>query len=128
MKNKIILNLTVVSLIIIINANYLMGQTSQSNSEDVKAGMSFELYQNTPEPFNDVTNIKFEVKKKEEIRLDVYNSTGIKVANLVSGILEPGQYSVNFKANHSMIEGIYYYVLSQDNSTEIKRMIYKLVE
>ena len=128
MKNKIILNLTVISLIMIINANYLMGQTSQSNSEDLKAGMSFELYQNTPEPFNDVTNIKFEVKKKEEIRLDVYNSTGIKVENLVSGILEPGQYSVNFKANHSMIEGIYYYVLSQDNSTEIKRMIYKLVE
>ena len=128
MNNKILLNLTVVSLIIIINANYLLGQTSQSNSEDVKAGMSFELYQNTPEPFYDVTNIKFEVKKKEEIRLDVYNSTGVKVVNLVSGILEPGQYSVNFKANHSMIEGIYYYVLSQDNSTEIKRMIYKLVE
>ena len=128
MNNKILLNLTVVSLIVIINANYIMGQTSQSNSDDVKTGMSFELYQNTPEPFYDVTNIKFEVKKKEEIRLDVYNSTGIKVANLVSGILEPGQYSVNFKANHSMIEGIYYYVLSQDKSSEIKRMVYKLFE
>ena len=128
MNNKILLNLTVVSLIVIINANYIMGQTSQSNSDDVKTGMSFELYQNTPEPFYDVTNIKFEVKKKEEIRLDVYNSTGIKVANLVSGIMEPGQYSVNFKANHSMIEGIYYYVLSQDKSSEIKRMVYKLFE
>lgn len=128
MKNKIILNLTVVSLIIIINANFLMGQTSQSYSEDTKAGMSFELYQNTPEPFNDITNIKFEVKKKEEIRLDVYNSTGEKTANLVSGILEPGQYSVYFKADQSMKEGIYFYALRQGKSTEIKRMIYKLLE
>ncbi|MBK7159911.1 MAG: hypothetical protein IPH77_15605 [Ignavibacteria bacterium] len=53
MKNKILLNLTVVSLIIIIIkcGNCLLGQTSQSNSEDViikrKVGMSFELYQNT---------------------------------------------------------------------------------
>ncbi len=128
MKNKSIRNLTIISLLIIINTNYLMGQTPQSKSEDIKDGKSYELYQNTPEPFYDVTSIKFEVLKKEEIRLDVFNSTGEKVENLVSGILEPGQYNVYFKADHSMKEGTYFYVISKDNSSEIKRMIYKLLK
>lgn len=126
MKNKSIRNLTIISLLIIFNTNYLIGQTSQSNSDNVTASKSFELYQNTPEPFYDVTIIKFEVQKKEEIRLDVFNSTGEKVENLVTGIMEPGQYNVYFKADQSMKEGTYYYVLSQDKSFEIKRMIYKL--
>lgn len=126
MKNNYISILTIAVTILIINTVYTPAQTSQSNSNDNEAYKSFELYQNSPDPFYGVTKIKFDVIKKAEILLDVFSSNGDKIANLVSGVLEPGQYSVYFKADESMKEGAYFYSLRQNKSTEIKRMVYKL--
>ncbi len=126
MKNNHKSILTIAVSILIINTVYTPAQTSQSISNDNEVYKSFELYQNSPDPFYGITKIKFDVNKKAEILLDVFSSDGEKVANLVSGEMEPGQYSVYFKADESMKEGAYFYVLRQNKSTEIKRMVYKL--
>lgn len=126
MKNKYLSILTISVSLLIINTVYTAAQTSQSVSNEKTILKSFELYQNSPDPFTGITKIKFDVLTKGEILLDVFNSVGEKVAELVSGVMEPGQYSVYFKADESMREGVYYYSLRQGKSNEIKRMVYKL--
>lgn len=82
----------------------------------------FELYQNYPNPFNPVTNIKFDIANSAFTSLKVYNSLGKEVAALVNEILSPGSYQYSFDAGNYP-SGIYYYKISTDNYTQIKKMI-----
>ena len=83
----------------------------------------FNLSQNYPNPFNPVTNIKFEFDKNTKARLTVYDVLGNKVADLFNGRVERGRrYKVKFDGS-SLSSGVYYYKLTGNNKTEIKKMI-----
>jgi hypothetical protein len=59
---------------------------------------TFALEQNFPNPFNPATNVSFAVAEERSVRLVVYNSLGVEVAELVNEVLIPGRYTVNFDA------------------------------
>lgn len=83
----------------------------------------FNLEQNYPNPFNPATTIKFAFDKNTKAQLKVYNVLGIEVANLFNETVEAGKiYEINFNASQ-LSSGVYYYQLSGDNKTEIKKMI-----
>ena len=82
-------------------------QTQTSNTEVFE----YQLLNNYPNPFNPETVIKFSLKEKSNVTLDVYNIAGQKVAELVSGEMEKGFYERKFDGT-KLSSGVYIFRLS----------------
>jgi len=101
------------------------GTFEYSNEIEVDAIglLSFYLEQNYPNPFNPNTIIKFGFDKNTKAQLKVYDVLGNEVANLFNETVEAGKlYEINFNAS-GLSSGVYYYQLSGDSKTEIKKML-----
>lgn len=83
---------------------------------------NFSLSQNYPNPFNPETKIKFQISNSSEVKLTVFDNAGREVAILVNQFLKAGNYEFNFNAK-GLSSGIYFYRLSSENFSEIKKMI-----
>ena len=83
---------------------------------------SFVLHQNYPNPFNPDTRIKYQVARKGNIQLAVYNVLGQRVQTLLNRIHETGSYSVTFNAT-GIPSGIYYYKLTAGSLVQVRKMI-----
>lgn len=84
------------------------------------------LYQNFPNPFNPNTKINFDIRNKTYAQLTVYNTIGQKISDLISQVLNPGKYSVDFNINDFgdiLTSGIYFYTLKTDNFTTSRKML-----
>ncbi len=82
----------------------------------------YALGQNYPNPFNPETTISFGVPARSFVSLDVFDVLGREVANLVHGLREPGNYSVNFDGS-GLASGVYVYKLTSGNLTVAKKMM-----
>ena len=83
----------------------------------------FTLYQNYPNPFNPKSIISFQLPKIANVNLKVYDILGRKVATLFENErMESGTYDIEFDGS-SFSSGIYFYKLSADNFSEMKKMI-----
>jgi hypothetical protein len=100
------------------------GSFSYSNiiETEVSAPSSFSLEQNYPNPFNPSTTIRFSIPVETEVRLNVYNTLGQEVAEILSGRLKEGYHEVDFDAG-SLTSGIYFYRLEADKFVDVKKMI-----
>jgi mannan endo-1,4-beta-mannosidase len=65
------------------------------------------LLPNYPNPFNQVTLIPYHISEKTHIRLNVYNTTGQQVVNLVDEFQEPGYHIVPLDGFY-MTSGAYF--------------------
>jgi hypothetical protein len=82
----------------------------------------YKLEQNYPNPFNPTTTIQFSIPEQSLVKLEVFNSLGEKVTTLVSEELNAGNYKYEWNAE-KLSSGIYFYKLSSDNFSEMKKMI-----
>jgi hypothetical protein len=73
-------------------------------------GTDYALRQNSPNPFNPSTEIRFSLGLDDQTTLKVYDAKGSLVATLVNAYLTPGEYTVTWDAS-SMPSGLYYYRL-----------------
>ncbi|HEX2786964.1 MAG TPA: T9SS type A sorting domain-containing protein [Ignavibacteria bacterium] len=84
---------------------------------------NFKLYQNYPNPFNPITKIKFDIKKKAEVKLIIYDITGRVVEKLLEGIKNPGEYEFAFDGSN-FSSGIYFYsLIIEGKKIDTKKMI-----
>ncbi len=83
---------------------------------------TFELYQNYPNPFNPATTIKFDLQKKSDVKLIIYDLTGRTIQTESKDKLNPGSYQYKWDASN-YASGVYFYKLVADNFTETKKMI-----
>ena len=81
----------------------------------------FALYQNFPNPFNPVTNIKFALQKAGIVNLTVYNMLGEQIAALVNEVKEASFYNVKFDASN-LSTGVYIYRLTAGDFVQTKKM------
>jgi hypothetical protein len=81
-----------------------------------------KLYQNYPNPFNPSTIIEFEVPKKENVLIELYNMLGQKVKTLLDTVLEIGKHKIEFNA-WGLSSGIYFYSVNTRNNHITKKMI-----
>ena len=82
----------------------------------------FQLTQNYPNPFNPSTTIQFSIPEQTFVNLEIYNSLGEKISNLVSGETSAGNYKYEWNAPN-LPSGIYFYTLTTDNFRETKKSI-----
>lgn len=68
----------------------------------------FDLSQNYPNPFNPSTNIRYDLPQTADVRLEVFNTIGAKVAVLANERKPAGSYTVRFDASH-LASGMYFY-------------------
>jgi hypothetical protein len=82
---------------------------------------AFSLSQNYPNPFNPTTEIEFALPKNSDVKLEVFNLLGQKVATLVDGSVEAGYHSVRWNASEQA-SGVYYYKISAGTFTKVQSM------
>ena len=78
------------------------------STERVEMPLVFSLSQNYPNPFNPTTNIKFTLPETIDVRLEVYNIAGQRVATLVNTQMNAGEHVVAFDGR-ALASGVYIY-------------------
>ncbi|MCP3999225.1 MAG: hypothetical protein GY722_29790, partial [bacterium] len=64
---------------------------------DSAAPQAFALHQNSPNPFNPVTKIRFDLPRAGHVRLEIFEVSGRRVAMLLDESREAGRYSTNWR-------------------------------
>jgi hypothetical protein len=81
----------------------------------------FGMEQNYPNPFNPSTTVGFTVAEERRVRITVYNSLGVEVAELVNDVLAAGHYETSFDAT-ALPSGTYVYRMTSGDFTQTKQM------
>lgn len=94
---------------------------SAGPSDEAPAGVS--LAQNYPNPFNPGTTIRYELPEAGEVRLEVFNVQGQRVATLVNGPRPAGFHTAVFDGSR-LSSGMYVYTLrTSDGARYAKTMM-----
>lgn len=82
----------------------------------------FSLGQNYPNPFNPSTTITLALPRDARVSLEVYNTLGQKVAQLVDATLSAGYHSVTFDASQ-LASGVYLYRMTAGDYVATKKLL-----
>ncbi|NIM20733.1 MAG: T9SS type A sorting domain-containing protein [Candidatus Latescibacteria bacterium] len=86
-----------------------------------------DLAQNYPNPFNPSTTIKYSIRERAHVSLNVYNVAGQLVRTLVNEEKPAGEYTKGWNgrsdAGESVSSGVYFYRIVSKNFTQTKKMI-----
>ena len=88
------------------------------------APRQYRLLQNYPNPFNPTTVITYSLKESGEVRLELFDVLGRKVATLVNARQEAGAYTYSFNAaRYGLTTGMYFYRLQSGEFVATKKML-----
>ncbi len=103
------------------------GTTTDVDEDLPQVPEAFALYQNSPNPFNPVTRIRFDLPRQGYVRLVVYNVKGELVATLADQNMDAGRKEITWDAKDSAgrtaTSGVYFYRLVAGEFIETKKMI-----
>lgn len=80
------------------------------------------LFQNTPNPFNPVTTIRFTLCRPGHVDLRAYDIAGREVAILSCGTMEAGVHAIAWNASR-LSSGVYFYVLRAEGKTVSRKAV-----
>lgn len=83
---------------------------------------SYALHQNFPNPFNPETRIAFDLAEQGNVKLDVFNLNGQKVASLVDANMAAGGHVVTFNGA-GLASGVYLYKLEVNGFSDAKKLV-----
>ena len=111
----------IVTLVSFSEFAFVTGITTNILAEDIQP-VTFELHQNYPNPFNPSTVIDFELPANSDVRLEVYNMLGQRVAILLNGQKPAGRHQVSFDAS-SLSSGMYIYRITAGEFVQTRKMM-----
>jgi hypothetical protein len=82
----------------------------------------YQLAQNSPNPFNPTTTIRFETPTAGHVKVAVYNLRGEMVRTLINGEVAAGYHHITFDAS-GLASGIYFYRLEAGSFTAMRKML-----
>jgi len=80
-----------------------------------------KLSVNFPNPFRDVTTIRYQVPETQNVSLKVYTVSGMEIATLVDEVKDAGMYYTEFNAS-AIESGVYYYRYQAGKHAETGRL------
>jgi hypothetical protein len=80
------------------------------------------LFQNSPNPCNASTVIRFELPRKEEIRLALYGVLGELIQILAEGVFEPGMHAVQADLS-GLPSAVYFYRMEARGSSQVRKLL-----
>jgi len=83
---------------------------------------TFRLEQNSPNPFNPVTSIRFSLPEEGRTSLRVYDVGGRLVRVLLDEELEPGLHELTFDAR-GLPSGVYFMRMDSNAFTETRKLV-----
>ena len=96
-------------------------------SPTVAIPYNFWLAQNYPNPYNDVTMIKYSCGKDGYVTLKVYNILGQQLATLISGYRNAGVHAVSWDSKdaqgRALASGVYFYRMIAGSFVETKKLL-----
>lgn len=97
-------------------------------SERIEVGLKpAHLYQNSPNPFNPSTMIRFHVYEEARVTVEVFDAEGRSTVRLLDAKKERGEYTViwdGFTGYGEMASsGVYFCRINADGFTETRRMV-----
>jgi len=98
------------------------GLFTSVDNEGLESPDTFELSQNYPNPFNPTTQISYSLPEMSNVRLEVFNMLGQRVATLVNTTQGSGSYTVNFDAG-LLSSGLYLYRLQAGSFVQTQKMM-----
>jgi hypothetical protein len=84
--------------------------------------LTFRLYPNFPNPFNNCTRIRFSLPRQARVILRIFDLVGREVARKENGFLNPGDHTIGWNATE-FSTGIYFFTLSAGNSRLVSKMV-----
>ncbi|NQV49087.1 MAG: lamin tail domain-containing protein [Candidatus Marinimicrobia bacterium] len=88
----------------------------------------FALHDNYPNPFNPITNIKYDIPENAYVTLSIYNMIGQHVIDLVNEDQAPGFYHLQWngldKSGTPVSSGLYIYRLTTPDFTRSEKMTF----
>ncbi|MBD3348356.1 MAG: T9SS type A sorting domain-containing protein [Candidatus Eisenbacteria bacterium] len=100
---------------------------SQSGIEDGEMPLRFALRQNCPNPFRAGTSIAYGLPRPSDVRIDVYNVAGRRVATLVDREMPAGWHTASWDGRDSggnaVAAGMYFYRIDAGTRTASRKMV-----
>ncbi|MEO8231973.1 MAG: glucoamylase family protein [Ignavibacteriota bacterium] len=98
-----------------------------SVDDDIPAVKDFKLLGNYPNPFNPSTRIVFDLAKRENVSIEIFNQLGEKVNEIFNGEISSGRNEVTWNGlnaeNKSVSSGIYIYRINTADKILSGKMI-----
>ena len=89
--------------------------------------VSFQLFQNFPNPFNPQTSIQFRIPEMTRVTLKVYDILGHEIITLNDGLKPAGTYQIKWNGRNNCGEkvtsGVYIYKIQAGECVEVKKMV-----
>lgn len=107
----------------LINTEYIYEYTDITSVADYNSYQSKEIkLQNYPNPFNPITTISYYIPEATNVKINIYDCLGEKIATLIDEEKSVGNYSVEFNASH-LASGIYFYQIEALNKMLTQKML-----
>jgi hypothetical protein len=88
---------------------------------------NFKIYQPYPNPFNPVTNIRYDLAEDAQVNITIYDMMGRKVSTLISSRQTAGYKTVQWNATNDTGEplsaGLYLYMIEAGQIRQMKKMV-----
>lgn len=95
--------------------------SAEGTRGDVTSPAQFTLFQNYPNPFNPTTTISFTLARRSTVALEVYDTRGVRVRSIATGMHDAGTHRVQFDAS-SLPAGVYLYTLEVNGMRQVRKM------
>lgn len=93
---------------------------------EARTPVRFALEQNSPNPFNPLTAIRYALPKASDVELAVFNASGERVRTLVSSFQTAGFQTVHWDGRNdrgeAVTSGVYLYQIKADRFEESRKM------
>jgi len=99
-----------------------IGSTLPVEKDEDYIPSEYALHQNYPNPFNPSTAIKYALPSESDVKIEIFDLLGRKLAEILNEKQSAGVYSINFDASE-FSSGIYLYRLTANGTILSKKMI-----